>query len=230
MIKGKNFGFTQGTSKVTFHGTLSAPLVWSDDWILAPVPEGATSGLVQVTVNGMVSNGGYGVTSFIVDPDDLLIQKIKVRDVTATSEAGKSGNQLFVPYLKQVLATRTSKGDDVDSPWAEELALAKLGQVPQLQRFWCRAIADDPEHKAFPSVDVLESIGGWFAIQGLQKFLTPDVLFLWLKTAGQENASDVARSTLQLRALTALPKVVPNPPQAPLTDRAACTSNVTSTN
>src|ERR1700675_3641301 len=65
LIKGKNFGFTQGTRKVTFPGSPSAPLIWNEYWILALVPEGATTGLVQVTVNGMVSNGGYGVTSFI---------------------------------------------------------------------------------------------------------------------------------------------------------------------
>ena len=61
MIKGKNFGFTQGTSKVTFHGTLSAPLVWNDDWILAHVPEGATPGLVHGKPDELTleRNGGY---------------------------------------------------------------------------------------------------------------------------------------------------------------------------
>lgn len=56
-ITGSNFGGTQGTSTVTFNGVSAAPSSWSDTSILAPVPAGATSGNVVVTVNGAASNG-----------------------------------------------------------------------------------------------------------------------------------------------------------------------------
>src|SRR5207247_5013055 len=41
-IAGTNFGATQGTSTVTFNGTLATPTSWSGTSIVAPVPSGAT--------------------------------------------------------------------------------------------------------------------------------------------------------------------------------------------
>src|SRR5581483_2494417 len=52
---GVNFGATQGTSTVTFNGTLASPASWSDTSINAPVPAGATTGNVVVTVGGVAS-------------------------------------------------------------------------------------------------------------------------------------------------------------------------------
>ncbi len=56
-ITGTNFGVMQGTSAVTFNGTAATPTSWSATSIVAPVPNGATSGSVVVTVGGMASNG-----------------------------------------------------------------------------------------------------------------------------------------------------------------------------
>jgi IPT/TIG domain len=57
-ILGANFGTTQGTSKVTFNGTdAGAANSWSATRISAPVPTGATTGNVVVTVNNVASNG-----------------------------------------------------------------------------------------------------------------------------------------------------------------------------
>jgi len=56
-IVGANFGATQGTSSVTFNGTAGTPSTWSDTSIDVPVPAGATSGNVVVTVNSIASNG-----------------------------------------------------------------------------------------------------------------------------------------------------------------------------
>src|SRR5262249_5445177 len=52
-----NFGATQGTSTVTFNGTTATPTSWSATSIVAPVPAGATTGPVAVTVGGVPSNG-----------------------------------------------------------------------------------------------------------------------------------------------------------------------------
>jgi hypothetical protein len=59
MINGTNFGATQvqGNSTVTFNGTATSPTSWSATSIMAPVPTGATSGNVIVTVAGQASNG-----------------------------------------------------------------------------------------------------------------------------------------------------------------------------
>ena len=56
-ITGTNFGATQGTSTVTFNGTAATPTSWSPTSIAAPVPAGATTGNVVVTVGGLASNG-----------------------------------------------------------------------------------------------------------------------------------------------------------------------------
>jgi hypothetical protein len=57
MINGMNFAAVQGNSTVTFNGTVTTPSSWSATSIMAPVPTGATSGNVVVTVGGQASNG-----------------------------------------------------------------------------------------------------------------------------------------------------------------------------
>src|SRR5207248_8846075 len=56
-IAGSNFGASQGTSTITFNGTSATPTSWSNTSIVVPVPTGATTGNVVVTVNGLASNG-----------------------------------------------------------------------------------------------------------------------------------------------------------------------------
>src|SRR5215831_13022105 len=56
-ITGTNFGSTQGTSTVAFNATKASPTSWSATSIVAPVPSGATTGKVVVTVGGRASNG-----------------------------------------------------------------------------------------------------------------------------------------------------------------------------
>jgi Protein of unknown function (DUF4038)/Putative collagen-binding domain of a collagenase/IPT/TIG domain len=56
-IAGTNFGATQGTSTVKFNGTAATATSWRTTSIVAPVPAGATTGNVVVTVGGVASNG-----------------------------------------------------------------------------------------------------------------------------------------------------------------------------
>jgi len=56
-ISGTNFGNSQGTNTVTFNGVAGNPSAWSDTSITVPVPAGASSGPIAVTVNGVTSNG-----------------------------------------------------------------------------------------------------------------------------------------------------------------------------
>jgi hypothetical protein len=55
-ISGVHFGAPQGTSTVTFNGTLANATSWSDTQIIVPVPSGASTGPVVVTVAGQPSN------------------------------------------------------------------------------------------------------------------------------------------------------------------------------
>jgi YD repeat-containing protein len=56
-ILGSNFGATQATSLLQFNSVSTTPSSWSNTKIVAPVPGGATSGSVVVTVNNVPSNG-----------------------------------------------------------------------------------------------------------------------------------------------------------------------------
>jgi len=56
-ITGSDFGATQGPSTVNFNGTLATPSTWSATSIVAPAPNGATSGPVVVHASGVDSNG-----------------------------------------------------------------------------------------------------------------------------------------------------------------------------
>jgi IPT/TIG domain len=55
-INGSNFGTAQNTSTVTFNGVGATPTSWGTGAIGVPVPSGATTGPVVVTVNGVASN------------------------------------------------------------------------------------------------------------------------------------------------------------------------------
>jgi hypothetical protein len=62
-ISGANFGATQGTSTLTFNGTTATARSWSATSIVVPVPAGATTGSVVVTIGGAASNGmNFAVT------------------------------------------------------------------------------------------------------------------------------------------------------------------------
>ncbi len=64
-ITGTNFGSSVGSSTVTFNGTPATTISsWSATSIIVPVPAGATTGPVVVTVGGVPSNG----VSFTVIP------------------------------------------------------------------------------------------------------------------------------------------------------------------
>ncbi|HEY2499392.1 MAG TPA: IPT/TIG domain-containing protein [Candidatus Angelobacter sp.] len=56
-LTGSSFGGQQGQSTLTFNGVPAIPSAWSDTSITAPVPVGATTGPLVVTVNGLATNG-----------------------------------------------------------------------------------------------------------------------------------------------------------------------------
>jgi len=55
-ITGTNFGSTRGASTVSFNTAMATPTNWSATSIAVPVPSGATTGNVTVTVAGQTSN------------------------------------------------------------------------------------------------------------------------------------------------------------------------------
>jgi FtsP/CotA-like multicopper oxidase with cupredoxin domain len=67
-ITGTNFGASQGASRITFNGTVAKPTAWNATSITVPVPAGATTGNIVVTVGGEASNG----SAFTVYPDPTI--------------------------------------------------------------------------------------------------------------------------------------------------------------
>jgi len=79
-ITGTNFGATQGASTVTFNGTAATVTSWSATSIVAPVPNGATTGNVVVTVGGVASNG----VNFTVN-SSIYVQGSSASQASATT-------------------------------------------------------------------------------------------------------------------------------------------------
>ncbi|HEV2417194.1 MAG TPA: kelch repeat-containing protein [Terriglobia bacterium] len=67
-VSGSNFGSSQGSSEITFNGTVASPKTWTSTKIVANAPSGATTGNVIVTVSGVASNG----KSFTVKPTPTI--------------------------------------------------------------------------------------------------------------------------------------------------------------
>jgi YD repeat-containing protein len=68
-ISGSNFGASQGSSTLTFNGTLATSITsWSNTQIVASVPVGATTGPVNVVVNSIqgISSASFTVISPVI--------------------------------------------------------------------------------------------------------------------------------------------------------------------
>ncbi len=85
-INGANFGATKGTSVVRFNGTVATPTSWSASAIVVPVPTGAATGPVVVTVNGAASNG----VTFTVPTTTGLPAPWISRDIGTPAVAGRA--------------------------------------------------------------------------------------------------------------------------------------------
>ena len=140
-IAGANFGATQGTSTITFNGTAATPTAWSATSITAPVPAGATTGNVVVTVGGQISNGSnFTVT---IPAGISLVQHVgKDAGITASSTLAFSSNNTAGNWIAvciragrsgQILTVNDSRGNSyhqavlfnmtVDAPNGETLGV-----------------------------------------------------------------------------------------------------------
>jgi hypothetical protein len=142
-ITGANFGATQGTSTVKFYGTTAVPTSWSATSILVPVPSGATTGSVVVTVGGAASNG----VTFTVTPDTTApVVAITTPangatlsgTITLTATATDSDSPVsFVQFL--IDGTNTG-GQLTTSPYSLALDTSTLSNASHI----VTAIAKDP--------------------------------------------------------------------------------------
>jgi IPT/TIG domain/FG-GAP-like repeat len=110
-IAGSNFGATQGTSTVTFNGAAAAPTSWSATSISVPVPSGATTGNVVVTVNGVASNAMAftvpGTTATIAFVQQAYAVPASGTTVTVTLPSAQTAGNLNVVVVGWNDTTRT---------------------------------------------------------------------------------------------------------------------------
>jgi len=141
----------------------------------------------------------------VADTDSKkIIRGIEAGDVNALGVAALSGNQVFVPYLKEQLRNPKAKLHKETS--LLQVGLAKAGQVQQLQQISCELNFGDPSAR-FDAMRKVESVGGWFAIRNMAEFLKKDPRYT--ATLGEGLAP------LQDYALQFLSNLVPPPPPAP---------------
>ena len=112
-IEGSNFGPSiralEGTSGVSFNGVWGQPTYWSETQIQVPVPAGAPSGLVTVTVGGEASNG----LAFVVERPAPLIEAVDTtfgREGTTVEISGRN----FGPAME---ASQGWSGVSFDGLW-----------------------------------------------------------------------------------------------------------------
>jgi IPT/TIG domain len=126
-ITGTNFGATQGTSTITFNGTVATPTSWSATSIVAPVPAGATTGNVVVTVGGQASNGSSFTVTTALPAEPTLIQHVSSSNTRNNGFASPfcyyfqlpnpttSGNAVIVGFTFNSNPTPTVTDDKGDS-------------------------------------------------------------------------------------------------------------------
>ena len=102
-ITGANFGAIRGASTVTFNGVQAVPSSWSASSLVVPVPAGATSGPVIVTVGGVASNA---LTFTLNAPPTLAIvanQTSAENSTVALQLVGSDPNGTAVSYSATAL-------------------------------------------------------------------------------------------------------------------------------
>ena len=119
-ITGANFGSAPGT--VTFNTVATTPSIWSPTTIVAPVPAGATTGNVVVTVSGVPSNGvSFTVTSSSGGwPNGYALRRTITIDHTKVPNTDQSNFPVLISGTYPYLAT-IANGGNVSSPSGNDI-------------------------------------------------------------------------------------------------------------
>ena len=187
VMTGANFGESQGSSRVSFNGTEAAPTSWSGTRIEVPVPEGAGTGAVVVTVGGVASNGMPFTVGDNVQPMRLLCRSSisepsghsdiiahlgtgnePAEDVplgialtgTATPEADYTVGTLTIPAGRAfgLMSPRLAVVDDAVYEGEETIELTLTAEGYETAT--CTITLEDDEAVPVPSITALSRVSG----------------------------------------------------------------------
>jgi hypothetical protein len=142
------------------------------------------------------------------EDSSLLIQKVKSGDPDAIAEAGRSGNKAYVPYLRKQLTSARYKGTNLSPATQSRMALAKLGEVDQLEDLWCNVTYSYPA-----PLGQLSYVGGWYSVRVLKIVLNAESDRVFERRARKQEASDVVYPPDSANALKTLTAMFPNGPR-----------------
>jgi hypothetical protein len=141
-----------------------------------------------------------------------LEQRILAGDADAIQAARQSGDKSLIPVLRRQLTNPDLLPmDELLSP--VRIALARLGDVEQLQQYWCHAIREDSTGQQ-PILDPFERIDGWYSFQVLDRLLTNEHQVHVRRALAKDPSSDLVYSSARYYAVDTLFRITQNPPVA----------------
>jgi hypothetical protein len=146
-------------------------------------------------------------------PVSGIADRVREGDWTAIEQAGKSGDATFIPLLRDVIARSGTDQRALITKRTAHFALAKLGDVQELQARWCDAVSEAPAVNDQRLLDL--DVGGGFAVKALSQFLKPEYAQRYraaLRAYAGERARDVAVEPLETEIILRLQELVPHPP------------------
>lgn len=120
-----------------------------------------------------------------------LAERVRECDEDSIEEAGRTGDQRFIPLLR--LGYRD--GFRPCSDYRREIltAMAKLEDQEALQTVWCDVVAGDP----LETPTTLHYVGGWFAIRTSLRLAEQDTRYFELEKEKERRRSEWAQKNLK---------------------------------
>jgi hypothetical protein len=145
-------------------------------------------------------------------PAASVADGVRQGDWTAIDKAWRSGDTSLIPVLRELIARSGSDERALITKRTAHFALAKLGDVQELQARWCNAVSDLPAENRQRLFDL--DVGGWFAVRALSQLLKPEYAqryYAALDAYTGERPRDVAVYPLEKEIIVMLQDLVPPP-------------------
>ena len=157
-VTGTGFGAAQGNSTVSFNGVAGVPTSWSETAIQVPVPEGAASGPVVVTVGDQASPG---VPFRVLSRLTLTITPLSVSERPGDNAANV---EVSVPSaVGSDLAVALHHPEEGTVDHRTDYSLTKMVVIPQGSTLAAAtlAVGDDTVYESDETVEIRASARGY---------------------------------------------------------------------